>query len=68
MPWGARRKSNILAIKIHSKRICDLQKAFTVMDSTFLFCHTRKETLRERKEAFLFPLYVTAGSLKMTIM
>jgi len=25
------------------------------MGSTFLFCHARKETLRERKEAFFVP-------------
>jgi len=60
-----RRKSDILTIESNLYEICDFQQAIIVMASTFLFCHARKETLRERKEAFLFPLCVAAGSLKM---
>ena len=61
------RETDNTTIKSNSKKAMNLQNVQIVTDSTFLLCRARAEILRERREALLFLLYVSACRLKMVL-
>jgi hypothetical protein len=63
----AKKKTDITSIKSNLNKVVNLQNVQIVTDSTFSLCRAREKTLRKKREALLFLLYVFTCSLKMVL-